>query len=336
MKITVLGAGAWGTALSIVLCENDHAVNLWSWQAQHAELMAQQRTNQQFLPGVALPPSLSISHDIEQALTEAELVVVVAPSHAVRSTMVAAAPWIAEQANVVCATKGIEEQSLLLMTEVILDVLAQHRSAWRGQVGVISGPSFAQEVARAVPTNVVAASTDSEFCLSLQRTFATGWLRVYSSPDPVGVEIGGALKNVIAVAAGASDGLGLGHNTRAALITRGIAEMARLVTRKGGEVLTTAGLAGMGDLVLTCTGDMSRNRTLGQLLGRGHCVKDALGSLSGVAEGYLTSKSAHHLALSLDVDLPICEAVYSVLHTGKAPKQALSALMSRPLRAEWE
>lgn len=336
MKVTVLGAGAWGTALALVLSGNGHEVGLWTWQKAHAELMLSHRENREFLPGVALPEQLVIGHELGAMLDERQLIVVVVPSHAVRKTIKQLKPHCPSGADFVCASKGIEEGSLLLMSDVIQSVLAgEGDQPWVGRVGVLSGPSFAKEVVRRVPTNVVAASRDPGFSEIMQDCFATDWLRVYSSQDPVGVEIGGALKNVIAIAAGACDGLGLGQNTRAALITRGVAEMARLVAAKGGDVLTTAGLAGVGDLVLTCTGALSRNRTLGQRLGQGMPLEQALASSEGVAEGYRTAKSAHDLAITLKVDLPICEAVYSVLYGDKEPKEALALLLSRPLRAEW-
>jgi glycerol-3-phosphate dehydrogenase (NAD(P)+) len=225
------------------------------------------------------------------------------------------------------------------MTEVIADVLSRddaEREQQLARLGVLSGPSFAKEVARGVPTNLVAASRDEDFTLYLQETFSTPWLRVYTSTDPIGVEIGGALKNVIAVAAGACDGFSLGQNTRAALITRGIAEMGRLAHALGGDAITTAGLAGIGDLVLTCTGDLSRNRTLGYKLGKGVSLEEALSTSDGVAEGYFTAKSAHDLAKKVGVEFPICEEVYSVLYENKDPSLALKSLLSRPLRAEHE
>ncbi len=297
------------------------------------------RENLEFLPGVPLHPTIEVSSDLKSALDSVQLVVVVVPSHAVRQTMVQAAPFLSSETRLICATKGIEQGTLSLMTEVIADALAsdeKSRHALLTRIGVLSGPSFAKEVARGVPTNLVAASFDADFAVVIQEGFSTKMLRVYTSGDPVGVEIGGALKNVIAIAAGACDGLGFGDNTRAALMTRGIAEMSRLVVAKGGKVRTAAGLAGIGDLVLTCTGELSRNRTLGYKLGQGMSLAEALKGSDGVAEGYLTSKSAFELAQKLGVDLPICEAVYSVLHDGKATGEALKILLSRPLGGEWE
>lgn len=335
MKVTVLGAGAWGTALALVLIENGHEVTLWTWDEQHAVAMNATRTNP-FLEGATLPKELVVTHRAPEAVSSARLLVLVVPSHAVRPTISQLRFHCEEDVNVVCASKGIEEDTLCLMSDVVTQVMEGGDTRWQGEVGVLSGPSFAKEVVKRVPTNLVAAAPRLEFAEELQATFATEWLRVYTSRDPVGVEIGGALKNVIAIAAGACDGLGLGQNTRAALITRGIAEMARLVTKMGGEALTTAGLTGIGDLVLTCTGSLSRNRTLGKRLGEGVSIEEALRSSDGVTEGYRTAKSAHDLGLRLDVDLPICDAVYSVLYGGREPREALAALLQRPLRAEWE
>ena len=335
MKVAVLGAGAWGTALAQVLCENGHDTSLWTWQADHAARMKQTRENE-FLPGVRLFDQVQVSSELEHALDQAEIVTVVVPSSAVRQTIALAAGYLRAETRVVCATKGIEQATLQLMSEVVEDELARTMRSPILPIGALSGPSFAREVGQRLPTNLVAASKDPELALLMQRVYSTPWLRVYTSDDPIGVEIGGALKNVIAIAAGACDGLGLGENTRAALITRGIAEMARLVRRKQGSVLTLAGLAGMGDLVLTCTGSMSRNRTLGYKIGSGMSVAAALSSSDGVAEGYITAKSAHDLALSLGVELPICKAVHSVLYEGKSASDALADLLSRPLRSEWE
>ncbi len=337
MQITVLGAGAWGTALAQVLSENGHQTTLWTWQVQHALAMNAQRKNEACLPDMSLHADLRVTGALDEAVRSAELLVVVVPSHTVRATILAAQPFLREGVKIVCASKGIEQETLLLMSEVLISALSagsEGQDSWEARIGVISGPSFAKEVALRIPTNLVAASTSPSFATELQVLFSNEWLRVYTGNDSVGVEVGGALKNVIAIAAGASDGLGLGNNTRAALITRGVAEMGRLVHAMGGQGSTTAGLAGMGDLVLTCTGAMSRNRTLGEKLGRGVSLQEALSSSQGVAEGYISAKSAHDLAKKLQVELPICEAVYSVLYGGFEPQRALQGLLSRPLRAE--
>lgn len=332
MNVSVLGAGAWGTALSLVLSRNLGAATLWTWEEAHAQAMLEHAENTQFLPGYFFPSGLTVTSDLERACRGCDLLLVVVPSHAVASTLEAAVPLLGSDVRVVTASKGIEATELRLMSEVVADVLGLGPE----RIGVLSGPSFAREVAAQVPTNVVAASKDAAFAKLLQRTFSTEWLRVYTSRDPVGVEIGGAMKNVVAIAAGACAGLGLGDNTRAALITRGIAEMARLVDAKGGDRLTMAGLAGIGDLVLTCMGEQSRNRTLGYRLGRGEPLDLALRESNGVAEGYLTARSVVRLGQKLRVELPISEAVDAVLQQKKSAKQALSDLLSRPLRGEWE
>jgi len=332
MQVSVLGAGAWGTALATVLAVRRHDVRLWTWEAEHARAMRAARENVAFLPGVPLDPSVVISSEPSEVLDAAELVLVVVPSQVVSATARRVAPFLPAGAAVVCATKGIDGVTLELMSEV----LGRELGLDPGRLCALSGPSFAREVARQLPTNLVAASTDAELAKLVQDVLVTDWLRVYTSTDPVGVEVGGALKNVIAIAAGACDGLGLGENTRAALITRGIAEMARLALRKGGERLTMAGLAGVGDLVLTCTGSLSRNRALGIRLGQGETVEQALAESQGVAEGYYTARSAVRLAEALGVDLPISSAVESVLYGGRSPVEALKSLLGRPLHAEWD
>lgn len=332
MKISVLGAGAWGTALARSLIERDHEVTLWTWQPDHAAAMKQARENVAFFPGHALPENLAIEADLGRALEGAELFVLAVPSPVLRATLRSALPFLSARPTAVIASKGIETDSLSLMTEVVED---ETKSAPLPSV-VLSGPSFADEVARRMPTNLVAASTDKAQALLVQQAVASEWLRVYTSEDPIGVEVGAALKNVIAIAAGAIDGLGLGHNTRAALITRGIAEMARLAMALGGSQLTVAGLSGVGDLILTCTGDLSRNRALGYKLGQGATLAEALEKSRGVAEGYTTAKSAYELGQQNGVAMPIVEAVYSVLYGGSSPKEALKALLARPLHAEWE
>jgi glycerol-3-phosphate dehydrogenase (NAD(P)+) len=268
-----------------------------------------------------------------EAVTDAALVVVAVPSEAVRATLRLAAGALAPDATLVIAAKGIEPATLMLLSEVTHDVLgadAEQRTVF------LSGPSFALEVARGLPTNLVAAGRDPARSRLVQQRFASDRLRVYSSDDPAGVQVGGALKNVIAIAAGASDGLGFGHNTRAALITRGLAEMARLAVAKGGSVLTLSGLAGLGDLVLTCSAELSRNRTVGFELGRGRQLSEVLSGLGHVAEGVTTAQSAHQLAERLGVDLPITSEVYAVLYEGKPVAQAVRDLLSRPLKKESE
>ncbi|MBX3181214.1 MAG: NAD(P)-dependent glycerol-3-phosphate dehydrogenase [Polyangiaceae bacterium] len=326
-RVAVLGAGAWGTALSLVLARGGAEVRLWTWQSEHAEELARQRESS-FLPGFTLPSAVSPTSDLEGAVEASDVVLVVVPSDAVRQTLAPLAGRIGER-PVVVASKGIEQGSLMLMDEVVADVLgAGSRRA------TLSGPSFAAEVAREAPTNIVIAAQDEALARELQQLFAGPRFRVYTSDDPVGVEVGGALKNVVAIAAGACDGLGFGYNTRAALITRGLAELSRLAQAKGGDPRTLAGLAGMGDLVLTCTGELSRNRTVGLELGRGRSLPEVLSSLGHVAEGVKTAQSTYDLARSLGVELPICFEVYRVLYEGKSPEQAVEDVLTRPLKRE--
>jgi glycerol-3-phosphate dehydrogenase (NAD(P)+) len=328
--VAVLGAGAWGTALSLSLAERER-VALYTWESAHAEAVESARENRAFLPGFTLPPAVSVSADLERTLDGASLVVLALPSLALRGVLERARA-VLPPVPLVIASKGIESPTWMLLTEVIADVLGPEAAE---RALVLSGPSFALEVAKRLPTNLVVAASSHAFSVDVQSRLATERLRVYSSDDPVGVQVGGALKNVIAIAAGACDGLGFGHNTRAALITRGLAEMARLAMAKGGNVLTLAGLAGLGDLVLTCTGELSRNRTVGFELGRGARLEDVLSGLGHVAEGVPTAEAAHRLAERLGVELPISSEVYRVLFEGKPVSAAVHDVLHRPLRAEW-
>ncbi len=326
--VAVIGAGAWGTALSLVLAERG-VVRLWTFDEEHARSLAATRDNARFLPGFALPDAVQPTADLAHALDGAELAVLALPSTAFRSTL-EREPSAFRNVPLVIATKGIETRTRMLLTEVV-DATLGPRSA--GTL-VLSGPSFAVEVARRLPTNVVVAASDHDASVAVQARIATERFRVYSSDDPVGVQVGGALKNVIAIAAGACDGLGFGHNTRAAVITRGLAEMARLATAKGGAALTLAGLAGLGDLVLTCTGELSRNRTVGIELGRGRRLPEVLSGLGHVAEGVPTAEAAHSLADQLGVDLPISSEVYRVLFEDKPVLEAVRDVLARPLKRE--
>jgi glycerol-3-phosphate dehydrogenase (NAD(P)+) len=331
-EVAVVGAGAWGTALAKILADKGNRVHLWTRSEQHAESLARERENARYLPGVKLPDRVVPTSSLGTALQAASLVTWVVPSHALRETLESARFHLRSDAALVSASKGIENDTLMLMADVFEDVIGE---GVKERLTVLSGPSFAKEVATGIPTNIVVASSNVTLSQEVQREFATDRLRVYSSDDPAGVEVGGALKNVIAIAAGACDGLGFGHNTRAALITRGLAEIARIAIAKGGNVLSLAGLAGMGDLVLTCTGDLSRNRTVGFELGKGKKLDQVLASLGHVAEGVRTAKSAHDLALKLDVELPICNEVYAVLYEGKTAQRAVEDLLTRPLKKEW-
>lgn len=329
-EVAVIGAGAWGTALALTLAERGN-VRLWTWQEEHERALAAEGENRLFLPGFALPSNVFPTSNLGVALERAELVVLALPTETLRATLEAARD-ILPKVPVVVASKGIEKATLMLPTEIADDVLGESA---KNRTLALSGPSFAVEVARRQPTNVVVAAKDHSVSVAVQGRIATERLRVYSSDDPVGVQVGGALKNVIAIAAGACDGLGFGHNTRAALITRGLAEMARLALKKGGNVLTLAGLAGLGDLVLTCTGELSRNRTVGFELGRGRPLGDVLAGLGHVAEGVTTAESVHRLAERLGVELPIASEVYSVLFEDKPVPEAVRDVLARPLRSEW-
>ena len=326
MKVGVVGAGAWGTALAAHLARAGHEVALLARRAAAAAEIAA-GTNAAHLPGVALPP-LAVTTDLRSAVSQAGMVVVVVPSEFARATYAALRPALAADAVVVSATKGLELRTLRRMTEVAGDELPGRRLA------VLSGPSFAAEVAAGQPTTVVVAAAATDVAELVQKAVSTRTFRAYSSADVVGVELGGALKNVIAIAAGIVDGLGYGHNTVAALITRGLAEMTRLAVSAGGRPDTLAGLAGLGDLVLTCTGHLSRNRAFGQALGRGATVEEALGERLTVVEGVRTTVAACDLAARAGIEMPIASHMRSVLYEGKPVREAVDELMLRSLKRE--
>ncbi|MGA8161948.1 MAG: NAD(P)H-dependent glycerol-3-phosphate dehydrogenase [Acidobacteriaceae bacterium] len=333
-RIAVMGSGAWGTAIAISLARRGgHEISLWSFEKDVAAVMRERRENASFLPGFRLPESISIFEDPAMALTTAEIVVSVTPSQFVRSTYKAFAPHLKAGQLLVSATKGIEDETCLRMTQVIAEVLRAH--GLELPCGVLSGPSFAQEVAAGAPTAITIASADLALASRVQREFSSGSLRLYTNDDVVGVELGGSIKNVIAIAAGIVAGLGLGHNSNAALITRGIAEMTRLAVACGGRRETLAGLSGVGDLVLTCTGSLSRNRTVGMGLGQGKTIEEILAGLGGhVAEGIRTTSAALGLAERHGVEMPIAEQMKAILMDGRSPQRAIEELMLRPGRDE--
>lgn len=331
MVCAVIGAGSWGTALAIQLARNGQSVTLWDRRPERAIAHQQARENLRYLPGVRFPDGLSVTSDLGAALAGAELVVAVVPSQSMREVMTAAAPLIPQGALVCCASKGVEQGTLETMDEVLHQVLPP---SLHDGLTVLSGPSFAAELARGLPTAVVVAGASEDACHRAAEAFHGGSLRVYHSDDVVGVELGGALKNVMAIACGISDGLGLGLNARAGIITRGLAEIGRLATHQGANPLTLAGLAGMGDLVLTCTGDLSRNRRVGLALGQGRSLEDVCTELGQVAEGVATARSARNLGRSVGVEMPITEQVYRVLHEGLDPEESLAALLGRARKAE--
>ena len=334
-EIAVIGAGAWGTALSIILGrKGTHRIRLWAHEQEVYESIAQQRVNEKFLPGLPIPACVEPCNDLAEALDGAAIVVSVMPSQHCRELFVQMRPHLQPETMIVSATKGLEENSLLRMTEVIAHAIHSH-DVPAPRIGALSGPSFAIEAARGDPTAISIASHDAELARTVQQEFSNASFRIYTNHDPIGVELGGALKNTIAIAAGVSAGLGLGHNSVAALITRGLAEMTRLVVACGGRAETMAGLAGLGDLVLTCTGGLSRNRSVGVELGRGRKLPEILAGMHGmVAEGVLTTTAAVGLARARGVEMPITEQMHAILHDGKSPRDAIYELMTRSSKSE--
>jgi glycerol-3-phosphate dehydrogenase (NAD(P)+) len=328
MKVAVLGAGAWGTALAISLSAH-HQVTLWARDAAQVEAMRGARRNQRYLPEEILPPQLNLSHDLDAVLGAAELALLTVPVAALRATLL----QIARQPRavpVIWACKGFEAETAQLPHQVVAETLPP---GFRS--GVLSGPSFALEVARGLPTALTLASNDAAFAQQMTAALHHARLRIYSSTDVVGVEVGGAVKNVLAIAAGIADGMGFGHNARAALITRGLAEMTRLGLKLGGRAETLGGLSGAGDLILTCTGDLSRNRQVGMLLAQQRALPDILHQLGHVAEGVYTVREVHRLAQRLGVEMPICAAVYGVLYEQLPATSAVEALLNRSPHAEF-
>ncbi|MFQ5677972.1 MAG: NAD(P)H-dependent glycerol-3-phosphate dehydrogenase [Gemmatimonadota bacterium] len=328
-RVAVLGAGSWGTALGDVLARNGHRVTLWCRDPGLAGEIRQGH-NDRYLPGVELAGGIGATSWLAEALEEAEVVVSAVPSHVVREVMSALTSQVREP-RLISATKGIEIQTDLRMSQVVEEVLGTEAAR---RMVVLSGPSFAQELVRQLPTAAVAACREAEEGVQAQLLFQNEWFRIYTQGDVVGTELGGSLKNVIALAAGMSDGLRLGDNARAALITRGLAEMTRLAVKLGAEEATLAGLAGIGDLVLTCTGDQSRNRSVGVAIGAGRKPREVLAGMASVVEGFRTARAAHELALAQQVEMPIVNAVYSILYEGLAPREALAALMAREPKPE--
>jgi glycerol-3-phosphate dehydrogenase (NAD(P)+) len=331
-EIAVIGAGSWGTALAKLLSDKGHQVMLWGHRPEHVAAIQSAGENRSYLPGFILGGNLGVTADLRLAVTGKQVVVMVVPSHGYRQVFVELVPALRNDAVIVSATKGIENETLLTMTQVMNEVLAGRRA----RLAVLSGPSFAREVAAGLPTAVTVASEDREAVSLLQQIFHTERFRVYASTDVVGLELGGALKNIVAIAAGICDGLGYGTNTRAALITRGLAEIARLGVKMGANPLTFAGLAGLGDLVLTCTGDLSRNRQVGLKLGQGKTLSEILAEMQMVAEGVKTTRSAWNLARREGVEMPILEQIYQVLYEDKPCREAVQALLMREQKEELE
>ncbi len=332
-KISVIGAGSWGTTLASLLSEKGHEVRLWVYEPDLAFQMQQLRENPVYLPGYKLPQDLHITSSLDEAMKGHDTVVFVVPTHFARTVLTKLSSFVTKKSIIVSATKGIEENTLLLMSGLFKETLPDVEPK---RLAFLSGPSFAKEVIEKLPTAVSLGYYNSETGRYLQEIFTTAYFRVYTNPDVIGIQIGGALKNVIALASGASDGLGLGSNARAALITRGLAEITRLGVSLGADPLTFSGLSGLGDLILTCTGELSRNRMVGYRLAQGEKLDKILKEMKMVAEGIRTSKAAHELAKRQGVQMPITEQVYAVLYEGKEPKQAVTELMARLPREEKE
>jgi len=328
MKIAVIGDGGWGTANALLLCGYGHDVTVWGAFPDYIDHMKAVRTNDRFLKGVALPDALALTSDRGEAVKGADVVVLAPPSKYFTSVVSGFRGLVTKDMLVVSITKGLCEKTCRRMTDLGAEILGV------GPVVALAGPTHAEEVARGIPTAIVAACEDASRAKRVQEIWSGPLMRVYTSPDPVGVEIGGAVKNVLAIAVGCSDGMGFGDNTRAALITRGLVEMKRFVLAYGGRPETLSGLAGIGDLIVTCTSVHSRNHSVGERLGKGEKIGDILGSMQMVAEGVWNSKVVHDLAKRLCVDMPICELVYALCYEGYDAKKAVQAMMSRDLKAE--
>jgi len=330
-SIAIIGAGSWGTALAIVLAPRFERIRLWAHEADLAERMAVSRVNDVFLAGFTLPPNVEPVSDLKLALENAGIVVGVMPSRFARTVYSSMLPYLDARMRFVSATKGLENGTLLRMSEVALGAIGKN---FEPRIAVLSGPTFAREVARGEPTALVISSKDRELAVSIQREFSGPTFRLYANDDPAGVEIAAALKNTIAIGAGICQGLGLGNNSIAALITRGLAEITRLAVAMGGEPRTLAGLAGLGDLVLTCTGDLSRNRSVGIELAKGRKLAEIVGSMKMIAEGVETTFAAVDLARKYSIDLPITAQMDSILRGGRPPREAIRELMERTLKTE--
>ncbi len=331
MKISVLGAGGWGTTLAILLHYNGHRVSLWEYKRSYAKDLIKKRENSHYLPGIKIPKEISITHDLDESTEDKNLIVLAVPSQFLREVIKKIERKDLEDAILVSVAKGIEKDSLMTVSQMLKDV---HRFLDNSQLSVLSGPSHAEEVSQRIPTAVVAASLDEETSKAVQAAFMTSYFRVYSSTDILGVELGGAFKNVIAIGAGIIDGAGFGDNTKAAIMTRGVAEISRLGLAMGAQPETFAGLSGMGDLIVTCMSRHSRNRYVGEQIGKGKKLKEVLKSMEMVAEGVVTSKSAMQLAVKYEIETPITTEVYKILYEDKDPIKATTDLMTRDMKTE--
>jgi len=326
--MTVIGAGSWGTALAILLARDGRRTQLWSRDAAQLDAMRGARRNVRYLPDAAFPESLQVAVDLEQALEGARDALIAVPSHAFRATLEGIRPHLAPHTRIAWATKGFEIESGLLPHQVVREVLGATPGA------VLSGPTFAKEVGAGLPTAMTVASPDEHFAKELAQSLSGPSFRAYTQTDIMGVEVGGAVKNVIAIGSGIADGMGYGANTRVALITRGLAEMMRLGVKLGAQRETFMGLAGLGDLVLTCTDDQSRNRRFGMALGRGESKAVAQSAIHQVVEGVAAARAVHHVAQRLGVDMPICREIYGIMYENKPVGSAVQALMGREVRSE--
>ncbi len=328
MKIGILGAGSWGIALTALLSGNGHDVTVWSIDKDEIAMLNEYREHKTKLPGVIIDNTVKFTTSVEEACLDAEILVMVVPSPFIRSTAKTIAPYVKEEQIIVNVSKGIEEESLMTLTEVISSEIPD------ATVAVLSGPSHAEEVGRRMPTTVVTGASEESVANLIQDTFMSDFFRVYTSPDVIGIELGGALKNVIALAAGMADGLGCGDNTKAALITRGISEISRLGIAMGGKMETFAGLSGIGDLIVTCASKHSRNRSAGYLIGQGKTYKEALEEVKMVVEGVYSAKAAMLLSKKYNIDMPIVETINKVLFEDLSAKEAMNSLLSRTKTAE--
>jgi glycerol-3-phosphate dehydrogenase (NAD(P)+) len=331
MKISVLGAGGWGTTLAILLHYNGHNVSLWEYKKSYAKELIKKRVNTDYLPGIKIPKEIIITHDLEELIDDKNLIVLAVPSQFLRGIVKNINYRKIEDTILVSVSKGIEKNSLMTMSQMLKDVFP-HIS--ENQIGVISGPSHAEEVSKRVPTAVVAASADIETSKTIQAAFMTSYFRIYASTDILGVELGGAFKNIIAIGAGIIDGAGFGDNTKAAIMTRGVAEISRLGLAMGARPETFAGLSGMGDLIVTCMSRHSRNRYVGEQIGKGKTLKEILKSMEQIAEGVETTRSAKQLAANNDIETPITNEVYKILYEDKDPVKATTDLMTRDMKTE--
>lgn len=325
LKIAVIGAGSWGTALAWLLAQNKHDISLWAYEKEVVDAVNTHHENRAYLPGVVLPKSIQATSDMAQALAGAKWVLFVVPSHVARDVLTLMRPFLSSKTPIISATKGIERKTLMLISEVIRETLGRKND---DQVAVLSGPSFAKEVVQSHPTAVSLATPNRRLAVRIEKAFATPFFRIFFCPDLIGVQLGGALKNVIAIAAGGGDGLGFGYNTKAILMTRGLSEMARLGIAMGADINTFYGQSGMGDLFLTCGGGLSRNRKLGEEIGAGKPLEEIQKSMKMVAEGVCTTQSALALARKYHVDMPIVQEIHRVLFEGKSPRQAVMDLIA--------